>query len=170
MNTQVDPNFSVDCACVIHGTLYDWNYVEKLHSMLKRNFSYPVKLHVFTEPDREVPPTMIKHKLTPWQDVVGPKRAWWYKMQMFNPEHFSGRLFYFDLDVVIVRNLDWMLAMNPEQFCTIKDFRHLWKPNWNTINSSVMVWDTFRFRRIWENFKQQSIIDMMHKFPGIKTT
>jgi hypothetical protein len=26
-----------DCACVIHGTGYDWQYVEKLYNMLSRN-------------------------------------------------------------------------------------------------------------------------------------
>ena len=166
MSQLIDPTFVVDCACVIHGTTYDWSYVEKLHSMLTRNFSYPIRLHVFTEIERDVPPHMVKHVLKPWQNISGPRRAWWYKMQMFNPKHFAGRLLYFDLDVLIIRNLDWMLAMPSEHFCTIRDFRHLWKPNWRTINSSIMLWNTHRFKHIWEGFNKQPINELVQKYPG----
>lgn len=156
----------VNCACVIHGSMYDWIYVEKLHSMLQRNFSYPIKLHVFTEHDRKVPGTMIKHELEAWPGIDGPKRAWWYKMQMFNPQHFSGQLLYFDLDVVIVKNLDWILDLDPSYFWGIRDFRYLWRQNWQGINSSMMYWNTDLFSNIWKNFTATPILDVTRRFPG----
>ena len=82
---------SIDCACVIHDTLYSWDYVEKLHRGLQRNLSIPVRMHVYTEADREVPDTMIKHALEEWPDVRGPKRSWWYKIQLFDSRKTSRR-------------------------------------------------------------------------------
>ena len=105
----------VDCACVIHGTGYDWTYVDRLYNMLNKHISRGVRLHVYTEADRPVPTPYIKHTLTDW-GISGPKRAWWYKMQLFNPDHFRGQLLYFDLDTVIVNNIDWICNRAPEYF------------------------------------------------------
>ena len=81
----------IDCACVIHGSGYDWQYVERLYNMLCRNLLKEVRLHVYTEHDRSVPPHMVKHILEDW-GISGPKRSWWYKMQLFNPTHFAGNM------------------------------------------------------------------------------
>ena len=56
----------VDCACVIHGKAYDWRYVERLYNMLSRNLDREVRMHVYTEHDRSVPPHMVKHILDDW--------------------------------------------------------------------------------------------------------
>jgi len=61
----------IDCACVIHGSGYDWSYVERLYNMLCRNLHAEVRLHVYTEHDRSVPPHMVKHILTDW-GIAGP--------------------------------------------------------------------------------------------------
>jgi hypothetical protein len=157
---------TVNCACLIHGDVYEWQYVEKLYSMLKRNISYPVRLHVFTEPERPVPAEFVKHDLTIWDGVSGPKKSWWYKVQMFDRKHFAGKLLYFDLDVVITGNLDWILACNPQYLWAIRDFKHLWRPQWNGINSSMMYWDTMQYHRVWKNFSKGDIKEIMRRFPG----
>jgi hypothetical protein len=155
----------IDCACVIHGTAYSWNYVERLHSMLSRHISPGIRLHVYTEAARPVPEPMIKHVLEPWP-ITNPKKSWWYKMQLFNPEHHAGPMLYFDLDVVIVGNLDWIWQQSPSQFYAIRDFKHLWRPTFYGINSSVMWWDTQQYARIWEKFKQQNLEHVMKKHHG----
>lgn len=162
----VDKSFVVDCACLIHGNHYDWQYVDKLYNMLSRNFSYPIRLHVFTEMDRDVPDHMIKHAIDEWPGCSGPRRAWWYKIQLFNQRHFSGKLLYFDLDVVITGNLDWILQLDPKYFWCIRDFRYLWKQGWQGINSSVMYWDTEKFQRIWKSFVSQDLAEVMKRYPG----
>jgi len=58
---------------------------------------------------------MIKHVLTEWPGVAGPKRSWWYKMQLFNNEHHQGDLLYFDLDTVIVRDISWIARLPTEK-------------------------------------------------------
>jgi hypothetical protein len=160
------PNGYIDCACVIHGKKYDWYYVENLYNMLRQHSRFDIKLHVFTEPDRSVPPHMIKHALTEWPGISGHKKSWWYKMQMFDPDNFSGRLFYLDLDVVIVRDIDWVWSLDPNYFWTIRDFRYLWRSGHRGINSSMMIWDTRRFQHIWRAFRDRNIAATVKQYHG----
>lgn len=155
----------IDCACVIHGNGYSWNYVEKLYSMLNRNISVGVKFHVYTEHDRAVPAPWIKHSLIDW-GISGPKKSWWYKMQLFNPEFHSGPLLYFDLDTVITKNIDWIWQLPLKYFWAIRDFRHLWRPTSYNINSSVMWWNTAQYEYVWNSFKNQQIAEMLKRYHG----
>ena len=162
--TVTPPTGPVDCACVIHGNGYDWIYVEKLHSMLSRHLSRGVRLHVYTESNRSVPPHMVRHNLMEWTGISGRKRSWWYKMQMFNPAHHSGQLLYFDLDTVIVDNIDWMVDLSPFYFWTIRDFRVLWKADVQNMNSSVMYWDTNKWSHVWSNFEQNGAKKIINRY------
>ncbi len=157
---------TIDVACVIHGTKYDWCYVERLYNMVIRHSTRPVRFHVFTESDRSVPDHMVKHVLHDWPGIAGPKKSWWYKMQMFEPGRISGRLLYFDLDTVIVDNIDWMQDLDVRFFWSIRDFRHLWRPSWKGMNSSVMLWDTTRFAWIWKEFQQNDVKTQARLFHG----
>jgi hypothetical protein len=148
---------TIDCACVIHGDAYSWIYVDRLYNMLKANLSHEIRLHVFTEPKRSVPAPYIKHDLQEWPGVAGPRKSWWYKMQMFDSRHFAGRMLYFDLDTVITKNLDWMWNLSDQQFWAIKDFRYLWRANSLGLNSSVMLWNTARYHWIWKDFETKNI-------------
>lgn len=155
----------IDCACVIHGSGYDWRYVERLYNMLCRNLSHEVRMHVYTEHDRSVPPHMIKHILDDW-GISGPKQSWWYKMQLFNPEHFQGNMLYFDLDVVIANTLDWVPGHSTDYLWTIRDFRYLQNRNTNTMNSSMMWFNVDRFAWIWNQFNQQDLKSTIKGYPG----
>lgn len=157
---------SIDCACVIHGSVYSWQYVENLYNMLSRNLSKKVVLHVYTESSRAVPEPFVKHELIDWPGIAGRKRSWWYKIQMLNAEQFRGKLLYFDLDVVIVRNIDWMLQQHMDYFWTIRDFRHLQSPAYNSMNSSVMFWDTEKYAWVWDQFNSQDINTIIRSYPG----
>ena len=155
----------IDCACVIHGHAYSWTYVERLYNMLDRHITPGIRLHVYTEVDRPVPEPMIKHVLDPWS-IANPKRSWWYKMQLFNPAHHTGPLLYFDLDIVIVGNIDWIWQQPTTYFWAIRDFKYLWRRNHTGVNSSVMWWNTQHYQNIWDTFAQQDLAATMQKYPG----
>lgn len=157
---------SVDVACVIHGTAYDWIYVERLYNMVQRNLSIPIQFHVYTEHDRSVPPHMIKHCLQDWPGISGPRKSWWYKLQLFNPEHFSGDLLYFDLDVVITNDIQWILSGSTDCFWGLRDFRYLQRGAVNTINSSVMWFNVDGFRSLWSKLQTENIQDIARRMPG----
>ncbi len=157
----------IDCACVIHSDKYDWMYVERLKNMLQRNFSRPIRLHVWTEANRIIPNDMIHHPLDEWAGVAGPRKSWWYKMQMFDPKHnVTGQMLYFDLDVVIVNNLDWMLDLDQRYFWTVRDFRYLWRSEKYNINSSIMIWNACDFDWIWKEFNARGIQRVSQRYPG----
>lgn len=155
----------VDCACVIHGNAYSWTYVDKLYNMLDRHITRDIRLHVYTEAYRPVPAHMIKHALEDFGSVT-PRRAWWYKMQLFNTQHHSGPLLYFDLDTVIVNNIDWIVDLPLQYFWTIKDFKQLWRPTHHGINSSIMWWNTETFANVWTSFTKQNFNEVMRQYPG----
>lgn len=142
----------IDCACLIHDTLYSWDYVDRLYRGLCRNLSPEVRLHVYTESNRDVPSPYIKHSLQEWPGIRGPKSSWWYKVQLFNPEHHLGNLLYFDLDTVIVSNIDWIWQQKTHYFWAARDFKYLFRPRRATINSSVMWFDTTKWSHVYTEF------------------
>ena len=156
----------IDCACVIHGTGYDWQYVDKLYNMLTRHMPQGIRFHVYTEEHRSVPSHMIKHCLSEWPGISGPKRSWWYKMQLFNPEHHAGNLLYFDLDCVIVNDLQWLVDLPTQHFWTIRDFRYLQRQGHSGMNSSVMWWNVEKFSHVWTDFEKLDIAQTVKKYHG----
>jgi len=155
----------IDCACVIHGTAYSWTYVERLYNMLSRHITPGIRLHVYTEADRPVPAPMIKHELTSW-NIANPKKSWWYKMQLFNPEHHAGPLLYFDLDIVIVDNIDWIWQQPLRYFWAVRDFKYLWQSTSTSLNSSIMWWDTEQYAGVWQEFQTENIFKIMSRYRG----
>jgi hypothetical protein len=148
---------TIDVVCVIHGNVYTWDYVERLYNMVSRNLSHDIRFHVYTEEFRDVPSKMIKHNLIEWPNIFGPKKGWWYKMQIFNPENHSGPMLYFDLDTVVINSLDWIPKLSTRYFWAPRDFRSIWRVTDNGLNSSVMWWDNSRFAWIWEEFQKRDI-------------
>jgi len=137
-----------------------------LAAMVQRNVSMPVRLHVFTEAHRSVPDHMTKHVLEEWPQISGGRRAWWYKMQLFDPRRGLGRLLYFDLDVVISGSLDWICALDSRHFWTIHDWRRLWRPQWRGINSSMMLWDRQHAAKIWQRFCELGLPRCVSNYHG----
>lgn len=156
----------IDCACVIHGTGYDWSYVERLYNMLTRHIPQGIRFHVYTEHDRSVPPHMIKHIIDEWPGISGPKKSWWYKMQLFNTAHHSGDLLYFDLDTVILRDISWITDLPTDYFWGIRDFRYLQGINYQTINSSTMWFNVSNFSYVWDQFVKDGIDLVAKQYPG----
>lgn len=156
----------VHVGCVIHGKSYDWIYVERLRNMVSRNLSVPVTMHVWTEHDRSVSPCYVKHCLEEWPGISGPKQSWWYKMQMFDAKHFDGDLLYFDLDVVICNDLNWVLQYDTERFWTLRDFRYLQHDTHNRMNSSMMWWNVPRHQQVWEKFMHMTPSSAQQRYHG----
>jgi hypothetical protein len=159
------PAGPIDCACVIHGQTYGWEYVERLYSMLTRHITPDIRLHVYTEANRGVPDHMIKHALPDWP-IAGPKKSWWYKLQVFNPEHHQGPLLYFDLDTVIVQNIDWIWQSRLHWFWTVRDFKYLWRPTNYNVNTSVMWFNTVKFAYVYEDFLRSDITKIVRRYHG----
>jgi len=155
----------VHCACLIHDTKYDFDYVHRLYNSLCRNLTPEVVFHVYTESNRPVPKPWIHHALKEWPGIRGPKASWWYKIQLFNPDFVNHRMMYFDLDTVIVGNIDWLWQQKVGYLWTIRDFKYLWKSRKETINSSVMVFNPADFAYIYRDFDEHRVLHT-HRWHG----
>lgn len=156
----------IHCACVIHDTKYDWSYVDKLYRALCRNLTPEVIFHVYTESNRSVPNPYIRHDLEEWPGIRGPKKSWWYKLQLFNPKHHRGHLLYFDLDTVVVDNIDWIWQLPKDYFWAVRDFKYLFRSRRSTINSSVMWFNTEQYSYILQDFETDKIRKNTMRYHG----
>jgi lipopolysaccharide biosynthesis glycosyltransferase len=75
-------------------------------------------------------------------------------------------MLYFDLDVVIVRDLQWIFDLDPNYFYGIRDFRYLQRPGGVTLNSSCMWWDVSKYSYVWDEFIKQGPINVSKQFHG----
>lgn len=159
------PAGSIDCACLIHGSAYSWDYVDRLYSMLTRHITPGIRLHVYTEANRDVPAPMIKHALPDWS-LTSPKKVWWYKLELFNTAHHLGHMLYFDLDTVVTGNLDWIWQLNLQYYWAVRDFKYIWRPTAYNINTSIMWFHTARFEHVYNEFIKRSINQVTHRYQG----
>lgn len=100
-------------------------YVETLRSMVGRHLSQPFEFCCIRESD---------------------KPGWFAKCDLFEPRRFTGRVFYLDLDTVIVGPLD--------ELAEHRGILHLGQWGWtrNDYGSGVMVWDAGEHAEIFDRY------------------
>jgi hypothetical protein len=98
--------------------------------------------------------------------IGGPRKSWWYKLQVFNIDHYQGPLLYFDLDTVITQNIDWIWQNNLHYFWTVRDFKYLWRSASVTANTSIMWFDTVKFSYVYTDFLDKGINQIMRRYQG----
>lgn len=119
--------------CLKHGTKYSADYVNVLHSMVTRNCTHDFEFVCFTEDSKGINTNI---RIEPLPEL--PVQGWWYKPMFFNPAlQLQGTILFFDLDVIIFNNIDYLFDYQPGRFCIIKDFNRAMRPEWNKFNSSV---------------------------------
>ena len=135
--------------CVKWGNKYISQYVNVLYNMVKRHTTVPFEFHCITEDPKGLDPHIKTIKLPndPWI------KTWWSKLWMFG-SHFplQGNILYFDLDVIVFRNIDELFNYNPDKFMIIRDFNRCRIKDWKLCNSSVMRWNTGTINYLWDDF------------------
>jgi hypothetical protein len=124
--------------CVKWGNKYISKYANVLHDMVKRNTTVPYEFHCIT--DDPIPND-------PWI------KTWWSKLWMFGG-HFplQGNILFFDLDLIVFRNIDNLFTYDPDKFMIIRDFNRCRVPDWKLSNSSVMRWKAGTLNYLWDEF------------------
>jgi hypothetical protein len=136
--------------CVRFGNKYGIEYVERLRNMVARNLTVPYEFVCLTDDHTRINGVRILY-----QRAAGYTRLWWHKVHMFDPNlNVSGRILYFDLDVVILRNIDKLVQISGNRFMGIQDFNRKFHPNWKMLNSSVLSWEHRSQSDIWEKFSK----------------
>lgn len=140
----------VNVVCVNWGTKYPKEYTERLYNMVKRNTTKDFRFFVLTDQ------YVYRYPIETVEINAGYK-GWWNKLQMFDPDILpAGEYLYFDLDVVIVDNIDCFFEA--PSFGIIRDFIRPEKgilPG-KEFNSSVMRFNNHDFKGIWDYYRQNS--------------
>lgn len=111
---MVIKNDKVNVVCVNWGTKYGKDYTHRLFNMVKRNTTKDFDFYVLTDQVDLYPNYKVIELNT---DEVG----WWNKLQMFKEGVLpNGEYLYFDLDVVIVDNIDCFFEH--KSFAVTRDF------------------------------------------------
>lgn len=130
----------ITVACVNVGIKFAPEYVHKLHGMVQRHLTLPHEFICFTDkPERyEGVPFQVRKELS-------GHPGWWAKIGLFNSENgLRGRVLYLDLDIVIVRNINALIA--PGGFWILRDWLD------GGYNSSVMLFDGGKYAFLYEQF------------------
>ena len=148
LELQTNEKFVV--LCVKFGTKYGREYVERLRNMVARHTTVPYEFVCLTDDARQI--EGVRSIVQPFQQY---KKVWWHKVHMFDPNlPLSGRILYFDLDVIICDNIDKLFLNHQNLFLGIKDFNRKFHPSWLYLNSSVMSWVHGTQNYIFDEFKR----------------
>ena len=126
-------------AVCVPGGIYNTGHVDRLFTQVRKHLSIPFKEHVILESD---------------------KPGWFAKVDLFQPDRFTGRVLYLDLDSTVIGSLD-DLAMFPAPFAIIKNFKEIKEPVKARFNSSVMSWDAGSADHLFINFTPD-VMDRMN--------
>ena len=81
--------------------------------MVQRNLTVPFEFVCFTEDPTNINPDIRIEPIPLISGVVG----WWYKPLFFNPKlGLTGTILFFDLDVVVFKNIDYLFTYEPNKF------------------------------------------------------
>lgn len=139
--------------CVRFGTKYGREYVERLRNMAARHIKVPYEFVCLTD---DINP--IEGVRSIIQPLAGYHRLWWHKVHMFDAGlPLSGRILYFDLDIIICADVEKLIRGSGNKFLGIRDFNRKFHPGWNILNSSVMSWLHGQHSYIFEDFKRDPL-------------
>ena len=124
--------------------------------MTQRHCNIPHQFICFTENRKDIDKEITTMQL-PTMNLDG----WWFKPWFFSKDMpIQGTMLYFDLDVIVFRNIDKLFTHKPKQFCIIRDFNRSIRHNFDKINSSVFRLETGMFDPIWQQFKNDPKMHM----------
>lgn len=134
--------------CVKFGHRYNRIYVERLRNMVARHLTVPYDFVCLTDD-----PTPIDGVRLIVQPNAGYARGWWHKVHMFDPSlPLEGRILYFDLDVVVINNINKLVENCGEEFYGILDFNRKFRTSYQSLNSSALSWIHKSHNHIWAEF------------------
>lgn len=146
--------------CVRFGNRYSIEYVERLRSMVSRHLTVPYEFVCLTDD-----PTPINGVRLIVQPNAGYARGWWHKVHMFNPSlPLEGKILYFDLDVVIINNIDKLVENTASDFWGILDFNRKFHKGYRSLNSSMLCWQHGSQNNLWTEFIKDT--EAAQKFHG----
>ena len=149
--------------CIKYGDKFSYKHVNRLYKMVKRNFKNNFAFYCHTEDPRGINKEIKIIDLPPeWEDYKTEVYPYWVKLQAFFEKPTDETTIYFDLDIVIQKDITHLTKYcEKDKICIIKAY---WKPHFHMtepkapnydmdLNASVMIW-TGDCTWAWNNFKK----------------
>lgn len=136
---------------VCTGDKYSHDYVHRLRSMVARHLTLDHTFHCITE-----------HTISGIDCI--PRRdgwpGWWSKLELFRPG-MTGPFFYLDLDMLVIRSLDWIADYLDKSFCAVENWGSRTREGplyTDELSSAMMIWNgDGSTDRIYQNFSEADI-------------
>jgi hypothetical protein len=140
----------INVICLKHGELYGPEYVNKLYNMIQRNLTLPHRFICFTENSTGISSEIEIRQLPLDINLSG----WWWKLYLFKKDHFAkdDTILFFDLDMVIVNNINTLITYLPDHFVGLEDVGRVFRKFPKKLGSAVMRWTAGTYSDIWETF------------------
>jgi hypothetical protein len=92
--------------------------------------------------------------------------GWWWKPYIFKQGHFpDGDInLFFDLDMVIVGNIDKLVSYLPNEFIGLEDVGRVFRRTPQKLGSAVLKWPSNQYSNIWDEIESNP--EKTRQFPG----
>jgi hypothetical protein len=140
----------INIICLKWGEKYNSDYVNRLYHAVKRNTTISFKFHCFTDDPSEINSEIIIHEL-PYKNI----ESWWNKLYLFSDEidiPQGDKIFYIDLDTLIVDNIDDIVSHDDKKIIVLKDFLNGIAATAGEMGSGLMSWRHGDYTYIWTKF------------------
>jgi hypothetical protein len=122
----------LNIACVLKvqeskkGVIYSEEWVEKLFHQISRHLHTPFNF------------TCLSNVSTKFNTIplITESHSFWNKIELFRPNLFTGPVLYFDLDVLICKDITKVV----NNFQSLNKFLMVKEPYQDIVNSSIMYW------------------------------
>ena len=110
--------------CMKWGTRYDFNFVNRLYSSIKKHTKRPTTLYCFTDDAEGINNEVVCKPLPKIKIPLQLSFTPWRKLSVWqNPLHdFKNDVLFLDLDLVITGNLDRFFDYKPGKYCVIENW------------------------------------------------
>lgn len=156
----------INIVCLKWGKKYGPEYVNRLYAGVKRNTTVEFKFHCFTEDTTDLNPEVITHPL-PFDTLEG----WWNKLYLFSndlPIPLGEKIFFIDLDTLIVSNIDELLTLDCKPIVVLRDFYTgiaMSVVGNDNVGSGLMSWYHGDYENIWTTFIKNPTAAMQELHP-----
>ena len=141
----------ISVVCVNWGLKFKPIYTQNLYNMVKRHLTIPFKFICFTNHiklQKIIKEDNFEVRKLPYCEEY---QGYWNKLSLFSPEaNLMGPCLYFDLDVVILENIDDFVTFgNAETFGVMRDFgqpQMFYNSSilrFNNANATAGIWKPF---------------------------
>lgn len=131
---------------------YSEEWVDKLFQQLTRNVTIPFKFTCLSNVDTKF--NTVK--------LITDSKSFWNKIELFRPNLFDGPVLYFDLDVIICKDITEVI----NKLLLLDKFLMVKEPYQDIVNSSIMYWNG-DYSYLYENYikNKDSICEEYKKVP-----